>query len=238
MRREEIGWTYTDGTHIRCRKPLESHNSVSLNPITPPYGTMDCDFERELCLSAAAAAAALSSLMYMATFSYHDEEQDFKKATTFGREQVLSCMYASSILFYIMYCVCHWNSDPVIQYFASVDELEASQVRAATKYGTDVVVHCSGCKLCLSAAAAAAVLRSLMDMTTFLYHDEEQDFKPLQPVTSHVDLWSVLSSGECELRLSAAAAAALHAAAVSCSTQHHPRQRRAPCIQLLEEGTE
>eukprot|EP00850_Spirogloea_muscicola_P023906 SM000404S15667 [mRNA] locus=s404:46607:47471:+ [translate_table: standard] len=54
-----------------------------------------------------------------------------------------------------------------------------------------------------------------------------------------MDLWSVLLGGECELRLSAAAAATmLHAAAASCSNQRHPSQGRAPCLQLPEEGTE
>eukprot|EP00850_Spirogloea_muscicola_P004861 SM000021S06494 [mRNA] locus=s21:661550:662271:- [translate_table: standard] len=59
-----------------------------------------------------------------------------------------------------------------------VEVLEASQARAATKYGTLVVVNCQGeCELRLAATAAAAALRFLIVMTTFSYHNEKQDFK-------------------------------------------------------------
>eukprot|EP00850_Spirogloea_muscicola_P023487 SM000361S13806 [mRNA] locus=s361:51224:54724:+ [translate_table: standard] len=55
-----------------------------LQPITSPYGPMKChsSMNCELCLSAAAAAAVLSFLMYMAIFSYHDEEQGITKPIT------------------------------------------------------------------------------------------------------------------------------------------------------------
>eukprot|EP00850_Spirogloea_muscicola_P023905 SM000404S15666 [mRNA] locus=s404:42949:45924:+ [translate_table: standard] len=54
-----------------------------------------------------------------------------------------------------------------------VEVLEASQARAATKYGTLVVVNWSvSC-----ASPPLPLLRFLIVMTTFSYHNEEQDFK-------------------------------------------------------------